>query len=344
MTPVFPRTPAGRARPAVSIVMPVRNEGKFIRTALEAVAAQDYDGVLETLVVDGDSDDDTPQLAKAVGAATERFARFEVLHNPARTVPTSLNMGVREARGDLIVRVDGHCVIAPDYVRRIVEVMAETGASCVGGRCITVGDTPTARAIALAQSSKFGVGNVAFRVGRAHAGPADTVPFGAYPKSLVEEFGGWDEELVRNQDDEFNFRLVQAGHTVWFDPTITATYHSRADLRRLYRQYREYGLFKVRVMQKRRGVASMRQLVPVALVTGIAGGVALTAATGKRRWILMSAGPYVAANAAMSVALARREDVPAGVVTRAFAALHFGYGIGFLQGLWRWRHDFGRTS
>lgn len=328
------------SEPLVSIVMPVRNEAGYIERALAAVLAQDWPPAsLEVIVVDGYSDDDTARLAEAV-LTGGRLRRWAIVDNPRSITPVSLNLGVRHSSGEFVVRVDGHCEIAPDYVRRCIEVLRATQAECVGGVCETVAETEPARAIAAAQSSRFGVGNVAFRVGHTRAARADTVPFGAYPRAVIDRLGGWDEELVRNQDDEFNFRLVQSGGTVWYDPTIRCRYYSRSEIPRLWRQYFQYGLYKVRVMQKRRAVASARQLVPGALVASLVAGTALTAFSRKARWALLPTVPYVAVNVAVSVALGRRHRVPWTRVMAAFSTLHLGYGSGFLVGIWRWRNGF----
>ena len=320
--------------------MPVRNEGEYIHTALRAVLAQDWPHEqMEVIVIDGASDDDTAERVRQTAAS---FSTHEVriLSNSRRITPVSLNMGLQDSRGAVIIRVDGHTEIEPGYLRRCCEVLQETGHENVGGSCITVGETATARAIAAAQSSQFGVGNVAFRVGRAEPGPVDTVPFGAWPRRVFDEVGCFDEELVRNQDDEHNFRIIQSGGTVWFDPAIRSRYFSRSSLRRLARQYFQYGSYKVRVMQKRGGVASPRHLVPAAFVAGVAGSVVLAAVTRRLRWATLVLGPYAAANAVASARVSRAEEVDSETTSAAFAVLHTCYGAGTLHGLWRWRAHF----
>lgn len=326
--------------PFVTVIMPIRNEAAYIARSLGAVLAQDYPpDRLEILVVDGMSEDGTRDLVADLQIRNPQFV-IRLLDNPARIVPTALNIGLRHARGEVIVRVDGHCEIAPDYVRRCVEGLQETGADCVGGVCITVGETSTARAIALAQSSWFGVGGVAFRTGRSTPGYVDTVPFGAYRREVFHRIGGFDEELVRNQDDEFNFRLTQAGGKIWLDPSIRSVYYSRASLRGLWRQYFQYGLYKVRVMQKRKGIPSWRLLVPPAFVLGLLGSALLAMAIREPLWALAVAAPYVMANLGASLWTARRDPLALPLLPLAFATLHLAYGLGFLWGLWRWRKGF----
>ena len=263
-----------------------------------------------------------------------------ILSNNRRITPVSLNMGLRDSRGTVIIRVDGHCEIEPGYVRRCCEVLQATGYENVGGSCVTEGETAMARAIAAAQSSQFGVGNVAFRVGRAEPGAVDTVPFGAWPRRVFDEVGAFDEDLVRNQDDEHNFRIIQSGGTVWFDPAIRSRYFSRSSLRKLARQYFQYGSYKVRVMQKRGGVASPRHLVPAAFVASVAASILLARVTRRSSWAAVVLGPYAVANAVATARVSRADAVDPLTTSAAFAVLHTCYGAGTLHGIWRWRAHF----
>lgn len=325
--------------PAISVIMPVRDEGRHIAAALQSVLTQDYPSELvEVLVVDGGSTDDTRDRVLGVGDP-----RVRVLDNPRGVVPTALNIGLAESAGAVIVRVDGHCTLPDGYLRACVDLLAETGADCVGGVITTVGHTTMARAIAAAQSSPFGVGNAAFRTGRPVAGPVDTLAFGAYRREVFDRIGGFDEELVRNQDDEFNLRLTGSGGTIWLDPSLRSTYSSRATLGGLWRQYHGYGLYKVRVAQKHRRLPSGRSAVPALFVAGVSGSAALSIATGKRRILVAVLVPYVAATVAASVVVGRRDAATIPLLPTAFACLHVAYGTGTLAGIWRWRHHHFRS-
>jgi GT2 family glycosyltransferase len=227
-------------------------------------------------------------------------------------------------------------------MRRCIEVLRETGADCVGGPMVAVGETRLARAIALAQSSSFGVGGVAFRTGREKAGHVDTVAFGAYRREVFDRIGDFDEELVRNQDDEFNFRLTQTRGKIWLDPSIHSIYHSRASLRDLWSQYFQYGFYKVRVIQKRGAVPSWRHLVPGLLVLGILGSLLLALVTRRPLWALSVTGLYAAANMVASLGTARRAWQSLPVLPIAFAAIHFAYGTGFIWGLAHWWRGWSR--
>lgn len=317
--------------PLVTIILPIRNEASYIARCLDAVVAQDYPrDKIEILVVDGQSDDGTHEIVMRFSA---RDPRVRLMDNPNRIVPTALNRAIRAARGEVIIRVDGHAVIAPDYVRRCVEILGETGAECVGGAITTMGETYVARAIARAQSSPFGVGSAAFRYAR-EAQYVDTLAFGAYRRTVFERVGGFDEELVRNQDDEFNFRLVRSGGTIWLDPRIRSIYYSRSTLSALWKQYFGYGFWKIRVIQKHRRVASWRHPAPAILVLTMVGFAVISAFVQNALPFLVVAVTYGLGSLIAALTLSVRNGwryFP--VLPLAFAGMHFGYGLGFLIGL-----------
>jgi len=327
-------TPEPDRWPDLTVVMPVRQEADFIEHSVGAVLAQDYPGALEVLVADGSSTDGTREILDRLATGDDRLT---VLDNPDGIVPTGLNRALARAGGEVVIRVDGHCEVPVDYARRCVAALLATGADCAGGVIHTVGRTREARAVALAQSSPLGVGGSRFRTGAPTAREVDTLAFGAYRRDVFDRIGTFDEELVRNQDDEFNLRLTQAGGRIWLDPSIVTTYWSRGTLRGALRQYFQYGLYKVRVAQKRRTLPSGRALVPAVLVAGLAGGLGLGVAT---RRPLLALGPvvlYGLGTVGAAAAEARRDPGAAPLAPAAFAALHLGYGAGVWWGLWRWR-------
>ncbi|MBK9713260.1 MAG: glycosyltransferase family 2 protein [Kouleothrix sp.] len=335
-------TQARNGLPLVTVIMPIRNEARYIERSLGSVLSQDYPaGRIEVLVVDGMSDDDTRRMVQRIVEERRRrggaeAARVAVIDNPARTAPAALNIGLQQARGDVIIRVDGHCEIPPEYVRLCIDALDRTGADCAGGALVTLGETQLARAIAAAQSSRFGVGGVAFRTGRAQGEYVDTVAFGAYHREVFERIGGFDEELVRNQDDELNFRLTQSGGKIWLDPAISSVYYSRASLGKLWRQYFEYGFYKVRVIQKRGAVASWRHLAPGAFVLSLLASLLLALLTRQPRWALIVIGPYAIANGAASLATSRNDLRALPLMPLVFGTLHVAYGAGFLWGIYKW--------
>jgi len=344
--------------PLVSIIMPIRNEANFIRKSLGSLLAQDYPPeMMEILIVDGMSDDGTrkiiQELMKERGEILKTAApghhgngdqtSIVLLDNPGRIVPKALNIGLRQARGDIIMRMDGHCLVDTDYVRRCVELLRKTGGDNVGGTLKTQGKNLMGRAVSVATSSPFGVGGARFRYTN-RPGWVDTVFPGVFHREVFDRIGGFDEELVRNQDDEFNFRLLQAGGRIWLDPSILVTYYVRSSFRSLWRQYFQYGFYKVRVIQKRRQVASWRHLVPAAFVSGLVFTSLLSLITGNKLWGFMVAGPYLLTNVLASLWTARRDWLTLPLLPLVFGSLHCSYGLGFLFGLWGWRNFWHRKS
>jgi succinoglycan biosynthesis protein ExoA len=338
--------------PIISVIIPIRNEAQYIRLCLNSVICQDYPAdLLEVLVVDGMSDDGTREIVQQIidemeneskneSAApnnkNKEHRRIAILDNPKRIVPTALNLGLSYAKGDVIMRIDGHCEIGPDYIRRCIELLGQTGADNVGGPLKTISDTLVGRAISLATSSVFGVGGVRFRCSTKPSW-VDTVFPGVFPRQVFDRIGNFDEELVRNQDDEFNFRLRQSGGKIWLDPSIKISYYARSNFRGLWRQYLQYGFYKVRVIQKRGAVPSGRHLTPAAFVSGLTVTVLLGFITGNLWWALAVSGPYLAANLFASLWTARRDWRTLRLLPVAFLTIHFAYGAGFLWGLWHWR-------
>ena len=256
--------------PFVSVVLPIRNEERTIGDCLSAVLAQDYPaGRMEVLVVDGQSTDRTRVVVEEA-AARDPWSRVRLLDNPVGSAPPALNIGIRAARGELIARVDGHTIIAPDYLRRCVETLRETGADNVGGLMRPEGRGYVGRCIALATGSRFGVGNSRFHYDE-HGGEAETVYLGCFRRVIFERVGLFDEGLIRNQDDELNDRIVASGGRIWLDPRIRSTYYNRGSYRSLWRQYYQYGYWKVRVLRRHPEARRARHLAPAALVAALAG-------------------------------------------------------------------------
>ena len=318
----------------VSVLLPIRNEGRHIERCLESLIAQDYPGErMEVIVMDGMSTDDT---ADVVRGFHDRVPNLVVLESPGRTVPFAMNIGIRAARGRWVVRVDGHCILAPDYVRRCVEALEETGADCAGGPMRCEGETYWGSAIAAAMSSRFGVGNVLFRR-EDYRGPVDTVYLGAWPREVFGRIGGFDEELTNNQDDELAYRLRKAGGTVFLEPDIRSRYFARPSVRRLWKQYFRYGLYKVRVLQKHPLLMKGRHFVPAAFIVALLAGAVGAWFHPLAAWGLFGvAGTYIVSSLLFSFLLARTAGwvyLPAFPVL--FPALHLSYGTGFLVGVLR---------
>lgn len=327
--------------PFITVVMPIRNESDFIAQSLGAVLAQNYPhDKMEVLIADGMSDDDTRDIV-AQTAAEHPSIPVRVLDNPGRIVPIGMNMAFKESKGEIIVRVDGHCEIAPDYVLRCVEHLQKGEVAGVGGPIETISQNETGSVIAAAMSSKFGVGGSAFRTEKNKAMYADTVAFPAYTRAAMEKAGPYDEEMMRNQDDEYNYRLRSLGYKILLTPDVRSKYYSRGSLRKLWRQYYQYGIYKVRVMQKHPYQMKLRQFVPIIFVIGILGGliVAPFSAILASLWLL-GIGLYVVLNLLASFMVAQQTKMEyLKLLPIVYVILHFSYGLGFLRGLvkfWSW--------
>ena len=324
--------------PFVTIIMPIRNESHFIAQSLGAVLAQDYPtDRMEVLVADGMSDDGTRDKVAELGA--QSYVPVRIVDNPGRIVPTGFNAALGQARGDVIVRVDGHTVIEPDYVRQCVNALERSGADNVGGRMTAVSTNPLGETIAMATSSPFGVGGARFHYSDREEW-VDTVYMGAWRRPVFERIGSFDEEFVRNQDDEFNYRLLEQGGKILLSPQIKSRYYNRSNLKSLWRQYFQYGMYKVRVMQKHSRQMRPRQFVPPAFVSSMLFTSLLTPFSKYgRRLLALVTVTYTAANLIATLITAHKTGHrPTPLMPIVFGSLHFSYGLGFLAGLIRFRN------
>ena len=320
-------------RPFVSVIMPVRNEDGFIERSLGAVLRQTYPkDRLEIVIADGISTDATREIIDELARGTE--IPIFVVDNPKQIAPTGLNRALEKAAGEIIVRVDGHCEIEPDYVENCVSLLESGKADGVGGPIETIGENARARAIALAMSSKFGVGGSAFRTIDDREMYTDTVAFPGYTRSIIDRAGPFNEELVRNQDDEYNFRIRKLGGRILLSPEIRSRYYSRSTFKRLWRQYYQYGYWKVRVMQLHPRQMSIRQFVPALFVVSLVGWglLATFSMLGRAAFVLVFAS-YLFANLSAAVLTAKTKLRLIPLLSLSFAILHLSYGLGFLVGL-----------
>lgn len=327
--------------PCVSVVIPCLNEAAHIGSCLDALAAQTaMPAPMEVLVVDGGSTDGTRDILAARESAMDGL---RVLDNPQRITPVAMNLGIAAARSEVVVILGAHAEVAPDFVRRNLDALsAHPESGCVGGVVDQVHGDERTRRIGLAMSSPFGVGDARFRTGGL-AGHVDTVAFGCYRKAVLDEIGGLDEALVRNQDDELNYRLTEAGWRIWFDPRIRSTYHARSSFGQLFRQYRQYGYWKVFVNKKHLTVTTWRQLAPAAFLLALVvlGGLSVwarfrppvgwMALATPALWTLLGLW-LLGAVGAFAMSGGRLKDAPG--VLRSFLTLHLAYGWGYWQGIW----------
>ena len=336
-----PNAPSGTAAsvgarvPFVSVLVPCRNEERYIGGCLASIVGGAYPADrLEILVIDGESDDRTRVV---VSEFASRDPRLRLLRNPGRTAPAALNVGLAEARGDVIVRMDAHNAYPAHYIPRLVEWLERSGADNVGGTWETrpASNRPVAKAIAAALAHPFGVGNAHFRIGTSHPRWVDTVPFGCYRREVFDRIGGFDEDLVRNQDDEFNLRLRRRGGRILLVPDVVSVYYARDSISKLARMYYQYGYFKPLATRKVGRVLTIRQLVPAALVSWVTllGIAALFSPIAAVVWAI-GVVAYAVGVIASAASVARRTGVRTGLAACVvFPVLHMGYGVGFLRGV-----------
>ena len=327
MKPSFDR------RNVVSIIIPCRNERIYLQQCLQGVFSQEITTAeLEVIVADGMSDDGTREI---LADFQLRHLGLRIVDNMARITSTGLNAAIRAAHGTVIIRMDAHTIYAPDYVQACLAVLLETGADNVGGAARTQATTYLQKAIATAYHSPFSVGGARFH-DEDYEGDLDTVTYGCWRRETFERFGYFDEELIRNQDDEHNLRIIRGGGRIWQSPRIQSWYSPRKSIPALFSQYAQYGYWKVRVIQKHRLPASIRHLVPGGFVATLLALFALAPFFILARWLLASGlGLYLCANLVASLITCRRpalwKYLP--VMPPVFAAYHFGYGWGFLRGV-----------
>jgi glycosyltransferase involved in cell wall biosynthesis len=319
-------------QPLVSVVLPCRNEAGHIAECIQSILAQaPPDGGMEIIAADGMSTDGTRAYLDEIA---ERHPEVRVLNNPGRIVSTGLNAAIRAARGEIIVRMDAHTTYAPDYVRQCLAVLRETEADNVGGPMQTRADTYMESAIRAVFHCPWAVGGA-----RSHEptyeGWVDTVIYGCWRKRVFDRVGLFDEELVRNQDDEHNLRLLRSGGRIYQSPRIRSWYRVRGSLTGLFRQYMQYGYWKVLVIRKHGMPASLRHVVPGAFV----GGLCLLCVLGlvwKTAFLAVAGILACYALAVLTLSLeiaAKTKWALLPVLPAVIPCFHLGYGYGFLRGI-----------
>lgn len=330
-------------RASVSVIIPCYNEQRFIGKALANLVEQYSPEDYEIIVVDGMSDDHTRDVVAEFQQSHSELS-IRLLDNPARNIPHALNLGIAAARGEIIARMDAHAAPSSGYIRRCVEVLSEDNASVVGMPCRARpgADTVTARAIAIAVSHPFGIGDAKYRLGV--DGDAfktredvDTVAFACFRKSLWSELGGFDEKLLTNEDYDFNYRVRVRGERVVLDRLAHCDYFARPTLSKLASQYFRYGAWKARMIRARPPSMKLRQLVAPAFVASLA----LLAAAGFWRsiawWMLgLELATYLTTAMCFAYQAMRKNREQSRMllmVPLAFFTIHFSWGTSFLWGL-----------
>ncbi len=324
---------ASSDRPAVSIVLPCRNEERYIGACLDSILATTYPlDRIELLVVDGMSDDRTREI---VARYADRRDTIRLLENRRCITPAALNVGIRAATGEIIMRMDAHVVYPPQYILRLVGALQSSDADNVGGVLVTLpGDTSTmARAIAIGLAHPFGVGNAYFRIGVAAPRWVDSVPFGCFRREVFDRTGLFDEDLIRNEDEEFNLRLIKHGGRILLLPDVVSYYFARRSLPDLARMYYQYGYYKPLVAKKAYGVTTLRQLVPGLFVLALGMTTVLAPVLPVLGVGVGVAATYLVALLACVAGAVRRHGWRCALALAAvFPTVHFSYGFGSLRG------------
>lgn len=313
----------------VSVLMPVLNEESSVEAAVNSVLEQ-VDVDVEVLVVDGHSVDRTRELVAPLVGSDDRV---RLLSNEKVSIPSGLNVGLAQSRGQYVARVDGHSTITPDYLARAVSALRQNPQMAgIGGKRLGVSSSSVGRAIALALSSRFGVGNSIYHYADT-AQLTDHASFGVYRRDVAEAVGGWDEALPVNEDVDFDHRICRLGHVIGFDPEMQVSWQVRDSVPALFSQYRRYGRGKAAMVRKNgRGALRARHAAPPAAVVG---GAALLLLGLHRPRLLALFSPYLLAVAVASVEAWRRrsaQPTAPAALPAAFVAMHVGWGLGFLEG------------
>lgn len=315
--------------PAVSVILPVLNEADHLEAAVGSVLDQEFDGQLEVLLALGPSKDDTNQIAANLAKADPRIRLVE---NPAGLTTVGMNLCIEQAKAEVIIRVDAHSELAPGYIKRGVELLAETGADELGGIMLARGRSAFQQAVAWAYSSRFGIGGAAYHVGGA-AGEAESAYLGIFRADALTRVGGYDESIIRGEDWDLAQRIKATGGLVWFSPELSVTYWPRGRFEKLIKQFWSTGVWRGDLTRRNFAAASKRYFAPPVMVLTVAAGL-VAAAFGLVLGILPLAG-YLAAVAALAVTAANLSIKARVALLVVLPSIHFSWGAGFWFGFLR---------
>lgn len=320
----------------LSVIVPIYQEEKYISKCIDSMLSQDYPkDDLEIILVDGMSKDRTREI---VATYTAKYPFIRMIDNPERIAPCAMNRGIKEAKGDVIIRLDAHVYYPKNYFSLLVEKLNELpGAENVGALCntIPVNDSITAQSIAAVLSSSFGMGNSHFRVGADKEMEVDTVPFGCFHRSIFDKVGLYDEELVRNQDDELNARIIKAGGKIYLIPQLVCEYYARDTAKKVYKMFYQYGVFKPLVNKKLGSPATVRQFFPLFFVLGLLVGPVVCLFLPVLWWAYFAV-IMLWFILATSFSLKDSKNLKR-ILTQnwIYFVVHFGYGWGYIVGIYK---------
>ena len=324
--------------PFVSIVLPIYKEENFIEQCILSILAQDYpQDNMEVLFVDGMSPDRTRDIIKSY---EETRPNFHLIDNPEKTVPYAMNKGITASKGEVIIRLDGHCVYPANYVSVLVKYLYELDADNVGGvwHTLPANDSAECHAIAISSSHPFGVGASEHKIGSKEIKQTDTVPFGCFKREVFDRIGLFDEELIRNQDDEFNARIIKNGGKIYIIPELEINYTSRDSMQKMRRMYFQYGLFKPLVNKKLGAPATIRQFFPGLFVIGLVLGLIFSFLCRWMAWCyigVLALYLIIGFGIGIQKAIQYKKIALVWYMPYTFFNIHLSYGIGYLMGLYK---------
>lgn len=323
-------------KPSVSLIIPCRNENNYIDTVIDNLIAQDYPSdKVEIIIAEGRSTDGTVERIQAKAA---QHSNIFLIDNEEKVVPYGLNKAIKAAKGEYIVRIDAHCEYPTNYVSRLIEVHQELGAENTGGVWITRpgSESNIGKTIALATSHPFGIGNSHYRLGTDGITEVDTVPYGCFKKDLFDRIGFFDTDLTRNQDDEFNARIIKNKGKIYLIPDLEIIYYARPTLQKMSKMFFQYGIFKPLANKKVGHISTVRQLVPFAFVMYLLVGLPISFIGPLFCYLYVSGiAFYFLINLFISISIALKHQKGSLLLLLpiTFTAIHLSYGWGYLRGI-----------
>lgn len=336
---VFKEHTDEKSKDKITVVCPIYNEEKYIAACIESILSQDYpQEKMEILLIDGMSEDNTRNI---ILNYVQKYPFIELLDNPKKIVPTALNIGIRKASSEIIIRLDAHSIYPDNYFSMLVKYLKELDADNVGGiwETLPIDEKLISKAIAAALSHSFGMGNAYYRIGgTAEVKKVDTVPFGCFKKDIFERIGLFDEELVRNQDDEFNGRITKNNGKIYLIPSIVISYFGRDSLKKVAKMFYQYGLFKPLVNKKLGTPTNLRQFFPLLFLIGIVVGAFLSYFSTLIAMVyacILLLYLFLSFNFSARESVKQREWRLFFVLPVTFFLIHISYGWGYLKGIFK---------